>query len=209
MKVRHRIQRRHEFFPPRLRLQNRRSKVLPAKGNPPVQASSTSPPSHPTSNHPRSATSSNSAALDPSRASSSRPRHIPNRVAASSTPKAGSSLRRTGRRSSARRRSMRRLWAGKKGGFYRDDVWNMRYLKGMAWAELMEGVRGEKKEAEARRDEERRVMRKEDRAFVEGVERSKRERTRGEKARKRRRERGGRGGSTGWGCGCEKDVAAV
>ena len=76
---------------------------------------------------------------------------------------------------------------GKKGGFYRDDVWNMRYLKGMAWEGLMEGVRGERREAEARRDEERRVMRREDRVFVEGVERAKRERTMEGKKRKKRR----------------------
>ena len=46
---------------------------------------------------------------------------------------------------------------GKKGGYYRDDVWNMRYLRGMGWAELMEGVQGERREGEARRDEERRT----------------------------------------------------
>ncbi len=59
---------------------------------------------------------------------------------------------------------------GKKGGYYRDDVWNMKYLRGMRWEELMSGVREEKREMDGRRDEERRVIAKETRSFVEGVE---------------------------------------
>ncbi len=62
---------------------------------------------------------------------------------------------------------------GKKGGYYRDDVWNMRYLKGMGWGELMEGVAGEKREEEARRDEERRRADREAKRFIEGVEEGK------------------------------------
>ena len=62
---------------------------------------------------------------------------------------------------------------GKKGGYYRDDVWNMRYLKGMGWAELMEGVAGERREEEARRDEERRRADREAKMFIEGVEEGK------------------------------------
>ena len=62
---------------------------------------------------------------------------------------------------------------GKKGGYYRDDVWNMRYLKGMGWAELMEGVAGERREEEARRDEERRRADREAKMFIEGVEQGK------------------------------------
>lgn len=58
---------------------------------------------------------------------------------------------------------------GKKGGYYRDDVWNMRYLRGMGWAELMEGVSGERREEEGRREEERRQAEAEARGFVEGV----------------------------------------
>lgn len=63
---------------------------------------------------------------------------------------------------------------GKKGGYYHDDLWNMKYLKGMGWSELMAGVREEKREEEGRRDEERRMIAKETKRFVEGVEEGKR-----------------------------------
>ncbi|ETI20870.1 hypothetical protein G647_07213 [Cladophialophora carrionii CBS 160.54] len=63
---------------------------------------------------------------------------------------------------------------GKKGGYYRDDVWNMKYLRGMRWEELMAGVREEKREMEGRRDEERRTIARETRMFVEGVEEGRR-----------------------------------
>lgn len=66
------------------------------------------------------------------------------------------------------------LVGGKKGGFYHDDLWNMKYLKGMAWDELMAGIREERREEEGRRDEERRKIAAETRAYVEGVERGKR-----------------------------------
>ena len=39
-----------------------------------------------------------------------------------------------------------RIVGGKKGGYYRDDVWNARYLRGFAWGDLMEGVRREERE---------------------------------------------------------------
>lgn len=39
---------------------------------------------------------------------------------------------------------------GKKGGWYRDDVWNAKYLKGFGWGDLMAGVRGEEREREER-----------------------------------------------------------
>ena len=63
---------------------------------------------------------------------------------------------------------------GKKSGYYRDDLWNMKYLRGMRWEELMEGVRGEKREEEARRDDERRQIQQEAKLFLEGVEEGKR-----------------------------------
>ncbi|OAP64828.1 hypothetical protein AYL99_00800 [Fonsecaea erecta] len=63
---------------------------------------------------------------------------------------------------------------GKKGGWYRDDVWNMKYLKGMRWEELMAGVREEKREEEGRRDEERRIIARETKRFIEGVEEGRR-----------------------------------
>jgi ESF2/ABP1 family protein len=63
---------------------------------------------------------------------------------------------------------------GKKGGFYHDDVWNMKYLRGMRWEELMAGVREEKREMEGRRDEERRNIMRDTKRFVEGVEEGRR-----------------------------------
>lgn len=63
---------------------------------------------------------------------------------------------------------------GKKGGFYYDDLWNMKYLKGMAWEELMSGIREERREEEGRRDEERRKIATETKTFVEGVEQGRR-----------------------------------
>ena len=66
------------------------------------------------------------------------------------------------------------LLGGKKGGFYYDDLWNMKYLKGMAWDELMAGIREERREEEGRRDEERRKIAAETKFYVEGVERGKR-----------------------------------
>ncbi|KAL2437059.1 Pre-rRNA-processing protein esf2 [Exophiala dermatitidis] len=63
---------------------------------------------------------------------------------------------------------------GRKGGFYHDDVWNLKYLKGMRWEELMAGIREEKREEEGRRDEERRIIARETKRFIEGVEEGRR-----------------------------------
>jgi ESF2/ABP1 family protein len=63
---------------------------------------------------------------------------------------------------------------GRKGGYYHDDLWNMKYLKGMRWEELMAGVREEKRESEGRRDEERRKVARESKLFLEGVEEGRR-----------------------------------
>jgi ESF2/ABP1 family protein len=84
---------------------------------------------------------------------------------------------------------------GKKGGYYRDDVWNMKYLRGMRWEELMAGVREEKREMEGRRDEERRTIARETKMFVEGVEEGRRregmKRKRAQKEKKDTDEAGG------------------
>ncbi|KAL9113045.1 MAG: hypothetical protein Q9227_002657 [Pyrenula ochraceoflavens] len=66
-----------------------------------------------------------------------------------------------------------RTIGGKKGGFYHDDLLNMRYLKGMKWDDLMAQFREEKREEEVRQEAEREQARKETKAFMEGVERSK------------------------------------
>lgn len=73
---------------------------------------------------------------------------------------------------------------GKKGGWYRDDVWNAKYLKGFGWGDLMAGVRGEEREREERvrvglgREGRERgeFLRNLERGKVEGRRRAKRER---------------------------------
>ncbi|KAL1851292.1 RNA-binding ATPase activator esf2 [Paecilomyces lecythidis] len=62
---------------------------------------------------------------------------------------------------------------GKKGGWYHDDVWNMKYLKGFKWADLMEQVQRERSEREAKRRIEDARARKEEKAFLAGVEKGK------------------------------------
>ncbi|KAF3483317.1 pre-rRNA-processing protein ESF2 [Arthroderma uncinatum] len=62
---------------------------------------------------------------------------------------------------------------GKKGGWYHDDVWNMKYLRGFKWTDLMEQVQREKREAEARRRIEDTKARKEEKAFLQGLEQGK------------------------------------
>jgi ESF2/ABP1 family protein len=62
---------------------------------------------------------------------------------------------------------------GRKGGFYHDDIWNMKYLRGVGWDDLMAQVREERREEEVRRTEERRQIARETKEFIEGVERGK------------------------------------
>lgn len=62
---------------------------------------------------------------------------------------------------------------GKKGGWYHDDVWNMRYLHGFKWDDLMEQVQRERSEREARQRIEDTRARKEEKVFVSGVEKGK------------------------------------
>lgn len=62
---------------------------------------------------------------------------------------------------------------GKKGGWYHDDVWNMKYLRGFKWADLMEQVQREKSERDAKRRVEDSRAKKEDKVFVSGVEKGK------------------------------------
>ncbi|EYE96518.1 RNA-binding ATPase activator ESF2 [Aspergillus ruber CBS 135680] len=62
---------------------------------------------------------------------------------------------------------------GKKGGWYHDDVWNMKYLRGFKWADLMEQVQRERSEREAKRRVEDARAKKEEKVFVEGVEKGR------------------------------------
>lgn len=105
---------------------------------------------------------------------------------------------------------------GKKGGYYRDDVWNLRYLRGFAWErDLVGAVAGEMRERGARVEEGMRRQRGEDRRFVESVEdeRQRRgmERKRQGKRMARLEERGEAGveneGSGGGGSGNEASLS--
>jgi ESF2/ABP1 family protein len=62
---------------------------------------------------------------------------------------------------------------GRKGGFYHDDLWNLKYLRGFKWEHLTEQIRHENAERAARVREEVRRTRRENRRFVEDVERGK------------------------------------
>ena len=68
------------------------------------------------------------------------------------------------------------LVGGKKGGWYHDDIWNAKYLKGFKWDDLMEGVRSEERAREERMRVEIRRETRERKAFLENVEQSKKER---------------------------------
>ena len=78
-----------------------------------------------------------------------------------------------------------RIVGGKKGGWYRDDVWNAKYLRGFSWDDLMAGVRQEERE----REEKVRVGiakdRREREAFLRSLESAKVEETRERKRNKR------------------------
>lgn len=67
------------------------------------------------------------------------------------------------------------LIGGKKGGFYHDDLWNVRYLRGFKWGHLTEQIAHENASRAARVREEVRRTRKENRTFVEDVQRGKME----------------------------------
>ncbi|KAE8375854.1 Pre-rRNA-processing protein esf2 [Aspergillus bertholletiae] len=86
---------------------------------------------------------------------------------------------------------------GRKGGWYHDDVWNMKYLKGFKWADLMEQVQRERQEREAKQRIEDSRARKEDKVFLQGVESGKvldGMQRKNEEKRKRKMEAGDAGG---------------
>jgi ESF2/ABP1 family protein len=62
---------------------------------------------------------------------------------------------------------------GKKGNFYHDDLWSMKYLKGFKWSHLTEQIANENAERAARMREEVRKTRLENKTFVEDIERGK------------------------------------
>ena len=82
---------------------------------------------------------------------------------------------------------------GKKGGWYRDDVWNAKYLKGFAWEDLMESVRREDREREEKIRVGIRREGRERKEFLRGVEIGKMEegkKRKKEERAKRREEKG-------------------
>ena len=74
---------------------------------------------------------------------------------------------------------------GKKGGWYHDDIWNVKYLRGFKWGDLMAQVREEERSREERLRVEVQRVGRERREFLGNLERAKVEET-------RRRKREGR-----------------
>ncbi|MCJ1401967.1 RNA-binding ATPase activator esf2 [Xylographa trunciseda] len=64
---------------------------------------------------------------------------------------------------------------GKKGGWYHDDIWNIKYLRGFKWSDLMEQVQGEEKAREGRMRAELQREQRERKAFLGNVEAAKRQ----------------------------------
>jgi ESF2/ABP1 family protein len=79
---------------------------------------------------------------------------------------------------------------GKKGGFYFDDVWNLKYLKGFKWRHLTEQITNENEERAARMRAEASRSKKEMREFLRNVEKAKIEETRQQKREKKAQKSG-------------------
>lgn len=62
---------------------------------------------------------------------------------------------------------------GKKGSFYYDDVWNMKYLKGFKWHHLTDQIANENAERAARLRAEISKTRRENKKFVDDIDRAK------------------------------------
>ncbi|KAJ9144331.1 Pre-rRNA-processing protein ESF2 [Coniochaeta hoffmannii] len=62
---------------------------------------------------------------------------------------------------------------GKKGSYYRDDIWNLLYLKGFKWHNLTEQIAAENAERTSRMRAEISKTTKENKEFVRNVERAK------------------------------------
>jgi ESF2/ABP1 family protein len=62
---------------------------------------------------------------------------------------------------------------GKKGVYYHDDVWNLKYLKGFKWRHLTEQIANENAERSARLRAEGARERREVREFLVNVEKAK------------------------------------
>ncbi|KAF2152512.1 hypothetical protein K461DRAFT_278743 [Myriangium duriaei CBS 260.36] len=65
------------------------------------------------------------------------------------------------------------IMGGKKGNYYHDDIWNLKYLKGFKWDDLTEQIARENKEREARLRAEITKAKRENEGFVRDIERGK------------------------------------
>ena len=82
-----------------------------------------------------------------------------------------------------------RIIGGKKGTYYHDDVWNLLYLKGFKWHNLTEQIAAENAERASRMRAEISKTTKENKEFLQNVERAKMlEGIESKKAAKRRKE---------------------
>jgi ESF2/ABP1 family protein len=66
-----------------------------------------------------------------------------------------------------------RTIGGKKGGYYHDDVWNLKYLRGFKWRHLTEQIANENAERAARLRAEGQRERREVREYLRNVEQAK------------------------------------
>ena len=66
-----------------------------------------------------------------------------------------------------------RIIGGKKGRYYHDDVWNLKYLKGFKWRHLTEQIANENAERAARMRAEDARERREAREYLKNVEQAK------------------------------------
>lgn len=80
---------------------------------------------------------------------------------------------------------------GKKGGWYHDDVWNIKYLRGFKWHHLTEQIANENAERAARLRADISRVNRENKHFVQNVERAKMlEGMEEKKKKKKEREKG-------------------
>jgi len=87
-----------------------------------------------------------------------------------------------------------RTIGGKKGSYYRDDIWSMLYLKGFKWQDLMSQMHKENQERASRMEAELEKSKRENEQFVRNVELGKE--IAGMRAkREKKRRRHGEGGT--------------
>ncbi|KAK7556923.1 hypothetical protein IWX49DRAFT_17125 [Phyllosticta citricarpa] len=86
-----------------------------------------------------------------------------------------------------------KIIGGKKGGYYYDDVWNIKYLKGFKWNNLTEQIANENAERASKMRAEIAKTTRENKEFVQNVERAKMLQGMEEKKRKKEQKGGAPG----------------